>query len=64
MAGAAELKATEMNLQTFVDSLENTSFSEIDVEQVVLTEGSKQGILKGILDMALEKVQQAKVELQ
>ena len=53
-----------MNLQTFVDSLENTSFDNVDVEQVVLTEGTKQCILKRILDMALLKVQQAKVELK
>lgn len=64
LAGAAEMKATEMNLQTFVDSLENTQFDQADIEQVVLTEGSKQGILKQIVDMALEKVQQAKVELR
>jgi len=64
LAGAAEIKSTEMNLQTFVDSLEKTSFSEIDVEQVVLAEGIKQSILKSILDMALEKVQKAKVEIK
>lgn len=64
LAGAAEMKSTEMNLQTFVDSLENTQFDQADIEHVVLTEGSKQGILKQIVDMALAKVQQAKVELK
>ena len=64
LAGAAEMKSTEMNLQTFVDSLESTSFENVDVENVILTEGNKQGILKDIVDIALAKVQQAKVELQ
>jgi len=64
LAGAAEMKATEMNLQNFVQSLESTSFENVDVENVILTEGSKQGILKGIIDIALAKVQQAKVELK
>ncbi len=64
LAAAAEMKSTEMNLQTFVDSLEKTSFEQQDIEQVVLTEATKQGILKGIVDIALAKVQQAKVELR
>lgn len=64
LVGAAEMKNTEMNLQSFMDSLNSTSFENIDVEQVVLTEATRQGILKGILDMALAKVQQAKVELR
>ena len=64
LAGAAEMKSTEMNLQSFVESLESTTFENVDVENVILTEGSKQGILKGILDIALAKVQQAKVELK
>lgn len=64
LVGAAEMKENEMNLQTFVDSLENTSFDNVDVEQVVLTEGTKQGILRVILDMALAKVQQAKEQIK
>jgi len=64
IAAAAEIKSTEMNLQAFVDSLENTSFDNIDVEQVVLTEGNKQGLIKNVVDLALTKIQQAKVELQ
>ncbi len=64
MVAAAEMKSTEMNLQTFVESLEGTSFENVDVENVVLTEGNKQGIDKGIVDIALAKVQQAKVELK
>lgn len=63
LIGVAEMKSTEMNLQTFVDSLEKASFENVDIEHVVLTEATKQGILKGILDVALAKVQQAKVEL-
>jgi len=61
---AAELKSTEMNLQAFVESLENTSFDNVDVEQVVVAEGVKQGIIKNVLDMAITKVQQAKLELK
>lgn len=64
MASAAELKSTEMNLQAFVDSLENTSFDNIDVEHVITLEGLRQQVLKNILDLALEKVQKAKVELK
>jgi predicted phosphodiesterase len=64
LLAASEIKSTEMNLQAFVDSLENSSFENVDVENVVLIEGSKQGILKGVLDTALAKVQQAKVELK
>ena len=64
MVGAAEMKATEMNLQTFVDSLENTNFENIDIEKVILTEGRKQGIIKEVVDIALAKVQLAKVELK
>lgn len=61
---AAEIKSTEMNLQAFVDSLENTSFENVDVENVVLTEGNKQGLAKDVVDLALTKIQQAKVELK
>lgn len=64
LAAAAELKSTEMNLQSFVDSLENTSFENVDIEDVIRTEGNKQSISIGILDMALEKVQKAKAELR
>jgi hypothetical protein len=53
-----------MNLQNFVNSLESTSFENVDVENVVLTEGKKGGILKEILDICLEKVQKAKEELR
>ena len=64
LAGAAEIKSNEMNLQTFVDSLENTQFDQADVEQVILQEGKKQQIAQEIVDMALSKVQQAKVDLK
>jgi DNA repair exonuclease SbcCD nuclease subunit len=64
LTGAAELRSVEMNLQAFVDSLQNTSFENIDVEQVVVVEGMKQGVIKNVLDLALEKVQRAKVELK
>lgn len=64
LAAAAEMKSTEMNLQSFVESLEGTTFENIDVENVILTEGVKQSILKGILDIALAKVRQAKVDLK
>jgi predicted phosphodiesterase len=64
LAAAAELKTTEMNLEAFVASLENASFDTVDIENVVCTEGSKQGLSKGIVDMALAKIQQAKVELK
>jgi len=59
-----EIKSNEMNLQNFVDSLENAQFSEIDVSQVVLTKGKEQGILKEILDICLDKVSKAKEELR
>lgn len=64
LTGASELKTTEMNLQAFIDSLENTTFDNIDVEQVVLAEGAKQGITKNVLDAAIARVQQAKLELK
>lgn len=61
--GASELKSTEMNLQAFVDSLESTSFENIDVEQVILAEGNKQSVVKEIIDLSLDKVRKAKEEL-
>ena len=64
LAAAAEIKSNEMNLQTFVDSLENTQFDQADVEQIILQEGKKQQIAQEIVDMALSKVQQAKVDLK
>lgn len=63
IAAASEIKSTEMNLQAFVDSLENTSFDNVDVEQVVLTEGKKQNVAAGILDVSLDKIRKAKEEL-
>jgi predicted phosphodiesterase len=63
MTAASELKSTEMNLQAFVDSLENTSFDNVDIENVVLTEGKKQNVPAGIIDMSLEKIRKAKEEL-
>lgn len=64
LLAAAEMKSTEMNLQNFVDSLENTSFENVDVEQVLLIEGKKQQIDQNIVNRALVKVQQAKIELK
>lgn len=64
LEAAAELKNTELNLQEFVDSLENTSFDNIDIEQVVVTEGRKQNVAQNVLDVALDRVQQAKLELK
>ncbi len=63
IAAAAEIKSTEMNLQAFVDSLEDTSFENVDVENVILTEGKKQSIAPGIIDISLEKIRKAKEEL-
>jgi DNA repair exonuclease SbcCD nuclease subunit len=59
-----EIKSTEMNLQNFVDSLESAEFTELDIEQVVLTKGKEQGILKEILDICLDKVNKAKEQLR
>lgn len=64
LGAAAELKSTEMNLQSFVDSLESTSFENVDLEQVVLAEGKKQQVAQEIIDIALSKVQRAKEELK
>jgi DNA repair exonuclease SbcCD nuclease subunit len=63
LASAAEIKSTEMNLQAFVDSLENTSFNNMDIEQVVLAEGNKQNIPQTIIDLVLERIRKAKEEL-
>jgi DNA repair exonuclease SbcCD nuclease subunit len=59
-----EIKSNEMNLQNFVDSLNNSTFENVDVSQVVLTKGKEEGILKEILDLCLEKVEEAKEALQ
>lgn len=64
LASAAEIKSTEMNLEAFVASLETTSFDNLDVENVVIAESSKQNVLETVRDLALAKVQQAKAELQ
>jgi DNA repair exonuclease SbcCD nuclease subunit len=63
LASAAEIKSTEMNLQAFVDSLNNTSFDNHDIEQVVLAESKKQGIEQTIIDLVLEKIRKAKETL-
>lgn len=63
LVSAAEIKSTEMNLQAFVDSLESTNFENVDVEHVILTEGNKQSVTQGIIDLSLEKVRKAKEEL-
>jgi DNA repair exonuclease SbcCD nuclease subunit len=64
LASAAELKSTEMNLQNFVDSLENTQFENIDLLDVVRKAGKDQNIAEPILTLALEKIEKAKEELQ
>ncbi len=64
LASAAEIKSTEMNLEAFVASLENTSFDNLDVENVIITEGNKQNVLEAVRDLALATVQQAKVDLK
>ena len=64
LTAASEMKSQEMNLQDFVASLENTSFDNVDVEQVLLIEGKKQNISQGIIDVAMAKVQKAKEELK
>lgn len=63
MEAAAEIRSGEMNLQAFVDSLESTSFDNVDVENVVLTEGKKQNVIAGVIDLSLEKIRKAKEEL-
>ncbi|MGH7974926.1 MAG: metallophosphoesterase family protein [bacterium] len=64
LTAAAEMKSTEMNLQAFINSLEATSFENVDIENVVATEALKQNVLKAVSDLALSQVQQAKVALK
>jgi len=64
IAAAAEIKSTEMNLQSFVNSLESTSFENADIENIILIEGAKHGISKGVVDLALARVQQAKADIK
>lgn len=64
LVSAIEIKSTEMNLQNFIDSLNNSTFENVDIENVVLTEGRKADIHKNVLDLALNKIQLAKAELK
>jgi len=63
IAAAAEIKSSEMNLEAFVASLETTSFENLDVENVILSEAKKQSVVQGIVDLSLEKIRKAKEEL-
>lgn len=50
----------EQNIQTFVNSIEATSFQGIDIEQVILTTGKEQNIPQNVLDVILDKIREAK----
>lgn len=58
-----EIKSTEMNLQNFVDSLNNTQFDQQDILSVVQKAGKDQNIPEPILTLALEKIGKAQEEL-
>lgn len=58
-----EIKSTEMNLQNFVNSLNNTQFDQQDILSVVQKAGKDQNIPEPILTLALEKIGKAQEEL-
>lgn len=60
----AEGQAKELNLSQFVNSLEEVQFENVDIENLVNTTGLTQGLPSAILDIALAKIREAKVELK
>lgn len=57
-------KKRELDLENFVEGLETTSFDNVDLEQIVLQQGTIQGIPKEIIDLALGRIQVAKEQLK
>lgn len=57
-------KQQERNIEQFARSLEETSFQDIDIEQVVLTAGKQSNIATNILDVILKKLRDAKEVLK
>lgn len=57
-------KQQERNIAQFAQSLEETSFQDIDIEQVVLTKGKEQDVPVPILDLILKKIREAKEVLK
>lgn len=57
-------KQQERNIEQFARSLEETSFQDIDIEQVVRTVGKEQNVGEPILDVILKKIREAKEVLK
>lgn len=64
LQAAMEIESAEMNLQNFVDSLQNTQFDSFDIVEVVKQVGLKQGVEPDIVKEALEKIMAAKEMLK
>jgi DNA repair exonuclease SbcCD nuclease subunit len=58
------LKQQERNIEQFARSLEETSFQDIDIEQVVRTVGKAQDVGGEILELILTKLREAKEVLK
>lgn len=57
-------KARDADISSFVKSLEQTDFKNVDVEQVVLKIGREQAIPEAVLNLALKKIREAKEVLR
>jgi exonuclease SbcD len=53
-------KQRERDVKEFADSLEEVSFKDVDIEQMVRQMGEKQNIEPNVLAIALQKIQEAK----
>lgn len=59
-----EANAKDLNLSQFVNSLEETQFENVDIENLVRQTGLTQGLTSDILEIALTKIREAKEELK
>lgn len=57
-------KAQDKNMEQFVQSLESTSFSDIDIEQVVQVSATYNNLEPAVLECVLQKIREAKETLQ
>lgn len=60
----SDAKAKDLNLTQFVNSLEETQFENVDIENLVHQTGLTQSLSPDILDIALTKIREAKEELK
>lgn len=64
IAAIAAQKNQDQNIEQFAKSLEETSFQNVDIEQVIKEAGEHQKIDKNIIDLIMTKLREAKEVLK